>query len=109
LEGCGDDAVKSCTSATPDETMARLVLIYARNVRSDARWSRATLPEFSSRNPTHFHAWRDGLPVDGESRLILLSLLIARSKGDSDPVEKDRPSLIGDRERDRLLIEESSR
>ena len=29
--------------------------MYARNVLSDARWSRATHPEFSSRNSTQFH------------------------------------------------------
>lgn len=39
--------VKSCTRATPVETIARLVLTYARKVRSEARWSLATLPEFS--------------------------------------------------------------
>ncbi|PIL35190.1 hypothetical protein GSI_02980 [Ganoderma sinense ZZ0214-1] len=32
---------------TPVEAMVRLVRVYARKVRSDARWSRATLPEFS--------------------------------------------------------------
>jgi hypothetical protein len=37
---------------TPAEAMARLVRMYARKVRSEARWSRATLPEFSSRNET---------------------------------------------------------
>jgi len=40
--------VKSWTRATPADDMARLVRTYARNVRSEARWSRATLPEFSS-------------------------------------------------------------
>ena len=33
---------------TPVDAMVRLVRAYARKVRSDARWSRATLPEFSS-------------------------------------------------------------
>lgn len=32
---------------TPVDAIVRLVRAYARNVRSDARWSRATLPEFS--------------------------------------------------------------
>ena len=32
---------------TPVEAIVRLVRVYARKVRSDARWSRATLPEFS--------------------------------------------------------------
>ena len=33
---------------TPVDAMVRLVRAYARKVRSEARWSRATLPEFSS-------------------------------------------------------------
>lgn len=33
---------------TPDEAMAKLVRMYARKVRSEARWSRATLPEFTN-------------------------------------------------------------
>lgn len=37
-----------CDSPTPEEAIARLVRTYARKVRSEARWSRATLPEFSS-------------------------------------------------------------
>jgi hypothetical protein len=32
------------------EEMDKLVRTYARNVRSDARWSRATLPELTSDN-----------------------------------------------------------
>lgn len=39
-------------SPTPDEAIAKLVRMYARKVRSDARWSRATLPEFSKRSDT---------------------------------------------------------
>ena len=31
---------------TPAVTMPRLVLTYAKKVLSDAKWSRATLPEF---------------------------------------------------------------
>lgn len=42
--------VKSWTRAIPALAKARLVRTYARNVRSDARWSRATLPEFSRTN-----------------------------------------------------------
>ena len=52
--------------------------MYARNVRSDARWSRATLPEFSSRNSTHFLALHKGSDLEergwfGESSLDSLS------------------------------------
>ncbi len=39
--------VNSWTRATPVEARARDVRTYARNVRSDARWSRAVLPLFS--------------------------------------------------------------
>ena len=59
--------------------------MYAKNVRSDARWSRATLPEFSSRNSTQFHTLHKSLDFDkkgwfccgymhcksGESELVL--------------------------------------
>ena len=41
------EIVNSCTSATPVLAMTRLVRVYARKVRSEARWSRATEPEFS--------------------------------------------------------------
>jgi len=42
-----DDAeMNNCNSATPAVTKPRLVLTYAKNVLSNARWSRATLPEF---------------------------------------------------------------
>jgi len=37
---------KSCTRATPADANARLVRTYAKKVRSDARWSRATEPVF---------------------------------------------------------------
>lgn len=39
---------KSCVTAIPIEAKAREVRIQARKVRSNARWSRATLPLFSS-------------------------------------------------------------
>lgn len=39
---------KSCVTAMPIEAKAREVRIQARKVRSNARWSRATLPLFSS-------------------------------------------------------------
>lgn len=39
---------------TPAEAMAKLVLTYARKVRSDARWSLATLPTFSSLSENPF-------------------------------------------------------
>ena len=72
-------------SPTPEDAIARLVLMYAKNVRSDARWSRATLPEFSSRSSTHFRPLQKGSDLDkrswfccgymyckfGESELIL--------------------------------------
>jgi len=38
----------SCTSATPADAKERLVRTYARKVRSEARWSRATEPVFCS-------------------------------------------------------------
>lgn len=102
-------AGKSCTSATPDDAIARLVLMYARNVLSDARWSRATLPEFSSRNPTRFHTWQNGSECDldkrgcrsehshcrfGESEFVSSCSLMAVSE-ESDPAERDRLRTIG--------------
>lgn len=45
--------MNSWTRATPEEAMAILVRTYARKVRSEARWSLATLPEFSSVRDMH--------------------------------------------------------
>jgi len=43
-----EDMLNSWTRATPVDAMARLVRTYAKNVRSEARWSLATLPWFCS-------------------------------------------------------------
>lgn len=40
-------AVRSCYIPTPVDAMVKLVRTYAKNVLSDAKWSLATLPEFS--------------------------------------------------------------
>ena len=82
--------------------------MYARNVRSDARWSRATLPEFSSRNSTvtQFHLLQKGPDFDkrgwfccgyvhckfGESELVLSQNSDSLSADDDDSVsaEEDR-------------------
>lgn len=92
--------VKSCTSATfgrsdglsdtrdffqdvptPMEAIVRLVRTYARKVRSEARWSRATLPEFSSVSA--------GLSLFATSRIhfrgLLCALLSAVGSNDSAP------------------------
>lgn len=82
--------------------------MYARNVRSDARWSRATLPEFSSRNSTQFHTLQKGPDFDkrggfccgymqckfGESELVL-SLL----KSDSFKLSADDNNVSAEKER----------
>jgi hypothetical protein len=102
-------------SPTPEEAIARLVLMYARNVRSDARWSRATLPEFSSRNSTHFLTLQKGSGLDerswfcceymhckfGESELVLSLDSLSESGDDNNSVSAEKLRLkIGDREHD---------
>ena len=37
---------KEWHTLTPADVIAKLVRTYAKNVRSDTRWSRAVLPEF---------------------------------------------------------------
>ena len=78
--------------------------MYARNVRSHARWSRATLPEFSSRSSTHFRTLQSGSGLDrrcwccehihckfGESEPVLsLDSLTAVSDESSVSIERDR-------------------
>ena len=46
---------KERNAPTPELAIARLVLMYARKVRSEARWSLATDPEFSSRKEVEFN------------------------------------------------------
>lgn len=87
--------------------------MYARNVRSDARWSRATLPEFSSRNSTHFRKLQNVPDLDdrrwfcceymhcksGESELVLSPNSLSADDDNSVSAEKHRLK-IGDREHD---------
>ena len=82
--------------------------MYAKNVRSDARWSRATLPEFSSRNSTQFCTLQKDPDIDktdwfccgcmhskfGESVLVL-SL-------NSDSLSGDDDNSVSEAEKDRL-------
>jgi hypothetical protein len=106
-------------SPTPEDAIARLVLTYAKNVRSDARWSRATLPEFSSRNSTHFRSvtLQKGSDFDkrgwfccvcvymhcefGDSEFVLSLDSLSADDGNSASAEIHRLTLkIGDREHD---------
>jgi hypothetical protein len=81
--------------------------MYAKNVRSDARWSRATLPEFSNRNSTQFCTLQKGPDFNergwfccgymhckfGESKIVLSSLKsdsLSADDDDSVSAEKDR-------------------
>lgn len=59
------DIRRSWTSATPIVTNVRLVLTYAKNVRSLARWSRATLPELSRMRSGCGRRWVARLRRDG--------------------------------------------
>ena len=85
--------------------------MYARNVRSDARWSRATLPEFSSRNSTQFRTWRNEPDKRGwcclhcrfgGSGFVSPFSLVATIVGNRDSAEKDRLK-VGGGEHDGLV------
>ena len=90
--------------------------MYAKNVRSDARWSRATLPEFSRRNSTHFSTSQRGSDLEKRFRWLpffehlhckfseseLASFCSSVSDDNIEPAEKGRLQ-IGDREDDGLL------
>ena len=81
--------------------------MYAKNVRSDARWSRATLPEFSSRNSTQFHILHKSPEFDkrgwlccgymhckfNESKLVLSLDSDSLSDDDDNSVSEDKERL----------------
>ena len=72
---------------TPVDDIVRLVLAYARNVRSDARWSRATLPAFSSvsRRPHSLKSFcqRGSLRTDFAFCFVRVNLLLRRARWSS--------------------------
>lgn len=71
-------------SPTPELAIARLVLTYARNVLSLAKWSLATLPEFCS-TKVGFNRLMNPSPL-GTTILAVLDARRRRSSGRSEPV-----------------------
>ena len=82
--------------------------MYAKNVRSDARWSRATLPEFSSRNSTQFWTLQKDPDIDKtdwfccgcmNSKFVESVLVLSL---DSDSLSGDNDNSVSEAEKDRL-------
>jgi hypothetical protein len=83
----------------------RLVLTYAKNVRSEARWSRATLPEFSNRNSTQFCILKNDFDIRGRLGCGFMPCKFGESElvlsQDSDPLSADDDNSVS-AEKDRL-------